>query len=36
MFKHYLLAEYNYEIYNKEILVIIKVLDEWDIELQSI
>ena len=29
-------AEYNYEIYNKELLTIISCLEEWDIELQSV
>jgi hypothetical protein len=27
--------EYNYEIYNKEILAIIRYLEEWDVELRS-
>ena len=28
--------EYNYEIYNKEILAIVRCLEEWDIELRSV
>ncbi len=29
-------AEYNYEIYNKEMLAIIHTLKEWDAELRSV
>jgi hypothetical protein len=29
-------AKYNYEIYDKEILVIIHYLQEWDTELRSV
>jgi hypothetical protein len=29
-------TKYNYEIYNKEILVIVRCLNKWDIELRSI
>lgn len=30
------LVEYNYEIYNKEMLAIVRCLEEWDAELQSV
>ena len=36
MSKCHLPAECNYKIYNKEMLAIIKVLDEWDVELWSV
>ena len=36
MSKRHLPAECNYEIYNKEMLTIIKVLDKWDTELRSV
>jgi hypothetical protein len=29
------LAEYNYGIYNKEMLVIVRSLDQWRLELKS-
>ena len=29
-------AEYNYEIHDKEMLAIIRALDEWDAELRSV
>jgi hypothetical protein len=29
-------VEYNYKIYNKEILAIIRCLEEWDADLRSI
>ena len=29
-------AENNYEIYNKELLVIIRCLEAWDMELRSV
>ncbi len=29
-------AECNYEIYDKEMLAIIRSLEEWDVELQSL
>ena len=29
-------AEYNYKIYNKELLVIIRVLEQWYIELEGL
>jgi hypothetical protein len=29
-------TEYNYEIYDKEILAIIRYLEEWDAELRSV
>ena len=34
--KKYTLAEYNYPIYDKELLVIIRYLEEWEAELKSI
>ena len=36
MSKRHLPAECNYEIYDKEMLTIIKALDEWDAELRSV
>ena len=32
----YSAAEYNYDIYNKELLIIIKVLEEWRLELEGV
>jgi hypothetical protein len=29
-------VEYNYEIYDKELLVIIRCLEEWDVELRGV
>ena len=29
-------AKYNYEIYNKELLIIIRCLEEWDVELRNV
>ena len=29
-------AEYNYKIYNKELLAVIRCLDEWDSELKRV
>ena len=29
-------TEYNYEIYDKEMLAIVRSLDEWDAELRSV
>ena len=34
--KKYTLAESNYKIYNKELLVIMRYLKVWDVELQSV
>ena len=34
-FAKYSAPEYNYEIYNKELLAIVKVLKEWRPELQE-
>jgi hypothetical protein len=35
-FKKNLSVEYNYEIYNKEMLAIIWCLEEWDADLRSV
>ncbi len=34
--KKNLLAEYNYDIYDKELLAVIHCLEEWDAELRSV
>ena len=34
--KKYTLVKSNYKIYNKELLVIMRYLEEWDTELRSV
>jgi hypothetical protein len=34
--KKYSLAEYNYEIYDKELMAIVHAFEEWRLELQSV